>query len=78
MRLLNTECSIVLQWNIPLQRTPLETKILLLIVRCHLHRSFRYISAGVVHVCNQAVEYNVAVFSELSFAVRWLGMPSSG
>ena len=28
--------------------------------------------------CNPAVEYNMAVFSELSFAVRWQGRLSRG
>ena len=33
---------------------------------------------GVVCVIYLAVEYNVAVFSELSFAVRWQGRLSRG
>ena len=32
---------------------------------------------GVV-LCNPAVEYNVAAFSELSFAARWQGRLSRG
>ena len=32
---------------------------------------------GVV-LCNPAVEYNMAAFSELSFAVRWQGRLSRG
>ena len=31
-----------------------------------------------VLLCNQAIEHNVAVFSELSFAVRWQGRLSRG
>ena len=38
------------------------------------YTSFQYISSR----CNPAVEYNVAVFSELSFAARWQGRLSRG
>ena len=36
-----------------------------------------YIEVGVV-LRNRAVEHNMAVFSELHFAVRWQGMLSRG
>ena len=42
-----------------------------------LIRDFRYIS-GRRGIHNKAVEYNVATFSELSFAVRWQGRLSKG
>ena len=42
-----------------------------------LIRDFRYIS-GRRGIHNKGVEYNVAAFSELSFAVRWQGRLSRG
>ena len=52
----------------PLQRTPLGTNILSVIARSLQLRGFRYIS-GRRGMRNPAVEYNVATYSELSFAV---------
>ena len=48
------------------------TKILSVIERCVQLRGFRYIS-GRRGMRNWAVEHNMAVFSELSFAVHWQG-----
>ena len=61
----------------PPQRTPLGPKILPVITRCPYLRGFRYIS-GRRRMRNRAVEHNVAVFSELSFAVHRQGMLPRG
>ena len=42
-----------------------------------LTQGFRYIS-GRCGIHNRIVEHNVAMFSELSLAVHWLGRLSSG
>ena len=49
-------------------RTPLGSNILSVIARCPYPGASGIFSVGVV-LLNRAVEYNVAVFSELSFAV---------
>ena len=48
------------------------TKILSIIARCPNSGGFWYIFGG-RGIRNQAVEHNMAAFSELSFAVRWQG-----
>ena len=61
----------------PLQQTLLETNILSIISRCPQRKGFRYIS-GRSGMRNPAVEYNVAAYSELSFAPCWQGRLSRG
>ena len=49
-------------------RTPSGINTLYRIVKCPQLRGFWYISGG-GGLCNQAVEHNVAMFSELSLAI---------
>ena len=58
-----------LQWNPSITDT-LGTPNFVHYNEVSLSQGFRYIS-GRRGMRNQAVEHNVAAFSELSFAVRW-------
>ena len=48
------------------------------ILRCPYNSGASGIFPPGVVLCNQAIEHNVAMFSELSFAVRWQGTLSRG
>ena len=64
------------QWN-PSTTDTFGTNISSVIARCPQLRGFWCIS-GRRGMCNPAVEYNVAAFSEFSFAARWQGRLSRG
>ena len=78
-----TQCAHAVPWHrlcsgyATVFRTPSGTKILSVIVRCPKLRGFWY-NFGRCDMRNQAVDYNVTAFWELSCAVRWKEMLSSG